>query len=132
MVTKGDCNLKAKEIERVMHSQLTFYSKIDARVSFLYSAWSASVNESMKGEGELLQGAGVTRSNVPKAPHLENCKLSSQVNKNLDKRIENESFPPWTLWKGFLHTYPLLTAGERLKSEGAYPPCVCIFPYMKL
>ncbi|KAG5532889.1 hypothetical protein RHGRI_027239 [Rhododendron griersonianum] len=122
MVTKGDCNLKPREIGRLMHSQLTFDSKIDARVSFLYSAWSASLNEPVKGEGELLQGVGVRRSNVPKAPHLENCKLSSQVNKNLDKLVENESFPPWTLWKGFLHTYPLSTAGERLKSEGAYPP----------
>ncbi|KAI8539522.1 hypothetical protein RHMOL_Rhmol09G0189400 [Rhododendron molle] len=122
MVTKGDCNLKPREIGWLMHSQLTFDSKIDARVSFLYSAWSASLNEPVKGEGELLQGVGVRRSNVPKAPHLENCKLSSQVNKNLDKRVENESFPPWTLWKGFLHTYPLSTAGERLKSEGAYPP----------
>ncbi|KAI8539512.1 hypothetical protein RHMOL_Rhmol09G0189100 [Rhododendron molle] len=122
MVTKGNCNLKPREIGWLMHSQLTFDSKIDARVSFLYSAWSASLNEPVKGEGELLQGVGVRRSNVPKAPHLENCKLSSQVNKNLDKRVENESFPPWTLWKGFLHTYPLLTAGERLKSEGAYPP----------
>lgn len=128
MVTKGDCNLKPREIETVMYSQKTFDSKIGERVSLLYSAWSASFNESMGVEGELLHGLGVRRSNVPKAPHLENCKLSSQVKENLDKRVENESFPPWTLWKGFLHTDSLLTAGERLKSEGAYPPWVRMFP----
>ncbi|KAI8539529.1 hypothetical protein RHMOL_Rhmol09G0189900 [Rhododendron molle] len=76
------------------------------KVSFLYSAWSALLNESMKGESDQLpQGADQVR-NVPKAPHLENCKLSAQVNKKLDKRVENESFPPWTLWKGLLDTYP--------------------------
>ncbi|KAF7132014.1 hypothetical protein RHSIM_Rhsim09G0136000 [Rhododendron simsii] len=90
------------------------------KVSFLYSAWSALLNESMKGQGDQLpQGADQVR-NVPKAPHLEDCKLSAQLNKKLDKRVENESFPPWTLWKGLLDTYP---SSERRKSdEGAYPP----------
>ncbi|XP_058183280.1 uncharacterized protein LOC131301129 [Rhododendron vialii] len=121
MVTEGDCNLKPREIERVTCSQQTLDSKMDERVSLLYSAWSGLLNESMKGEGELLQGV---RSNVPKAPHLENCKLSAQINKNLDKHVENESFPPWTLWKGFLDTYPSSTASERLKYEGVYPPWI--------
>ncbi|KAF7131522.1 hypothetical protein RHSIM_Rhsim09G0136600 [Rhododendron simsii] len=95
---------------------------MDERVSLLYSAWSGLLDESMKGKGELLQGV---RYNVPKAPHLENCKLSAQINKNFDKHVENESFPPWTLWKGFLDTYPSSTASEQLKSEGVYPPWVC-------
>ncbi|KAH7852633.1 hypothetical protein Vadar_027202 [Vaccinium darrowii] len=82
----------------------------------------------MKGEGELLQGVGVSRSNVPKAPHLENYKLNAQLNKKLDKRIESDSFPPWSLWKGVLDTYPLSIASDRLKSEGTYPPWVCMFP----
>ncbi|KAG5536106.1 hypothetical protein RHGRI_023780 [Rhododendron griersonianum] len=90
-----------------MYSQQTSEDNIDERVSFLYSAWSALLDESMKGEGELPQGADqVSRSNnnVSNAPHLEDCKLSAQLNKKLDKRVENESFPPWTLWKGLLDT----------------------------
>ncbi|KAG5532948.1 hypothetical protein RHGRI_027260 [Rhododendron griersonianum] len=107
-----------------MCSEQTSDDNIDERVSFLYSAWSALLDESTKGEGELPQGADQVRrsNNVPKAPHLENCKLSEQVNKKLDKRVANESFPRWTLWKGLLDTYPLSTASERLKSNGAYPP----------
>ncbi|KAH7839955.1 hypothetical protein Vadar_010642 [Vaccinium darrowii] len=107
-----------------MYSQQTFDSKFDKRVSLLFSAWSALLDESTKGEGEFWQGVGVRKSNVPKAPHLENCKLNAQLNKKLDKRVESESFPPWTLWKGVLDTYPLSTGGERLKSEGAYPPWI--------
>ncbi|KAG5532939.1 hypothetical protein RHGRI_027251 [Rhododendron griersonianum] len=66
-------------------------SNIDQeKVSFLYSAWSALLNESMKGEGDQSpQGADQVR-NVPKAPHLEDCKLSAQVNKKLNKREEFE------------------------------------------
>ncbi|KAF7132042.1 hypothetical protein RHSIM_Rhsim09G0136100 [Rhododendron simsii] len=105
----------------IMYSQQTSKDSVDERVSFLYSAWSALLDESTKGEGELPQGADQVR-NVPKAPHLEDCKLSAQLNKKLDKRVENESFPPWNLWKGLLDTYPSSTAGERLKSNGAYPP----------
>ncbi|XP_058183272.1 uncharacterized protein LOC131301125 isoform X2 [Rhododendron vialii] len=98
-------------------------SNIDQeKVSFLYSAWSALLNESMKGQGDQSpQGADQVR-NVPKAPHLEDCKLSAQVNKKLDKRVENESFPPWTLWKGLLDTYP--SSEARKSDEGAHPPWV--------
>ncbi|KAG5542649.1 hypothetical protein RHGRI_015702 [Rhododendron griersonianum] len=90
------------------NSSSDIISKIGClQVSFLYSAWSALLDESTKGEGELPQGADQVRrsnNNVPKAPHLEDCKLSAQLNKKLDKRVENESFPPWTLWKGLLDT----------------------------
>ncbi|KAG5532947.1 hypothetical protein RHGRI_027259 [Rhododendron griersonianum] len=124
MVTKGDSNLKPRETEKVMSSEQTQTSddNLDERVSFLYSAWSALLDESMKRKGKSPRGAKGRRSNVPKAPHLENCKLSEQLNKKLDKRVENESFPPWTLWKGLLDTYPSSAASKRLKSDGAYPP----------
>ncbi|XP_058183275.1 uncharacterized protein LOC131301127 isoform X1 [Rhododendron vialii] len=111
----------------IMYSQQTSEDSVDERVSFLYSAWSALLDESTKGEGELPQGADQVRrsnNNVPKAPHLEDCKLSAQLNKKLDKRVENERFPPWTLWKGLLDTYPSSTASKRLKSNGAYPPWI--------
>ncbi|KAI8539532.1 hypothetical protein RHMOL_Rhmol09G0190300 [Rhododendron molle] len=124
MVAKGDSNLKPREAEKLMSSQQTQTSddNLDERVSFLYSAWSALLDESMKRKGKSPRGAKGRRSNVPKAPHLENCKLSEQLNKKLDKRVENESFPPWTLWKGLLDTYPSSAASKRLKSDGAYPP----------
>ncbi|KAE9451243.1 hypothetical protein C3L33_16879, partial [Rhododendron williamsianum] len=125
-VTKGDSNLKPRETEKVMSSQQmqTSDDNLDERVSFLYSAWSALLDESMKRKGKSPQGAKGRRSNVPKAPHWENCKLSEQLNKKLDKRVENESFPPWTLWKGLLDTYPSSAASKRLKSDGAYPPWI--------
>ncbi|KAG5532946.1 hypothetical protein RHGRI_027258 [Rhododendron griersonianum] len=41
----------------IMYSQQTSEDNIDERVSFLYSAWSALLDESTKGEGELPQGA---------------------------------------------------------------------------
>ncbi|KAI8523848.1 hypothetical protein RHMOL_Rhmol13G0104200 [Rhododendron molle] len=71
-----------------MYLQQTSEDNIDERVSFLYSAWSALLDESTKGEGELLQGADQVRrsnNNVLKAPHLEDCKLSAQLNKKLNK-----------------------------------------------
>lgn len=130
MVTNGDCNLKLKETERVTYSHGSFDDKIDERVSSLYSAWTALLNNPTNSEGELLQGVGPSRLNVPKAPHLENCKLSAQLNERLDKHVENESFPPWTTWKGFLDTYPFSNDAQlkfyrrQAISEGAYPPWI--------
>lgn len=130
MVTNGDCNLNLKETERVMYSHGSFDHKIDERVSSLYSAWTALLNNPTNSEGELLQGVGPSRLNVPKAPHLENCKLRAQLNERLDKHVENESFPPWTTWKGFLDTYPFSNDAQlkfyrrQATSEGAYPPWI--------
>ncbi|KAB1208151.1 hypothetical protein CJ030_MR7G012992 [Morella rubra] len=99
----------------------------DEKVSLLYSAWSAMLNE----DGEYLKHLRLTGYSVPKAPHLENCKLTAQVNQRLDKRSENESFPPWAGWKGLLDMHPAATSNEQLRysrlkavSEGAYPPWV--------
>ncbi|GFS30194.1 hypothetical protein Acr_00g0010670 [Actinidia rufa] len=126
MVTQGDCNRKPKEIERIMYSEENVDRKFDERVSILYSAWSSLLNKPFNGEG-----VGPSRSNVPKAPHFENCELSAKVNKRLDNCVENSSFPPWTLWKGFLDDYPLSATDEQLKfyrhqaiSEVAYPPWI--------
>ncbi|GER34914.1 alpha-(1 6)-fucosyltransferase [Striga asiatica] len=70
-------------------------------------------------------------SNVPKAPHLEDCKSSFHVNRNLDMRIPNRTYPPWTLWKGTLDSVrksandeQLDSYTDRIVSEGAYPPWV--------
>ncbi|XAR64891.1 Glycoprotein 6-alpha-L-fucosyltransferase [Bertholletia excelsa] len=131
MVTYGDCNTKPKEIGRTMYLKESGEHEIDHQVSLLYSAWSELLKKQLNGEGELLQSVGWRRSNLPKAPHLENCKLREQVNKHLDIQVENESFPPWTMWKGFLDIYSLSVTDEQLKyyrnqtmSEGAYPPWI--------
>ncbi|KAG1361512.1 Alpha-(1,6)-fucosyltransferase [Cocos nucifera] len=99
------------------------------RVLMLYSAWSALLD----GEGNIFVG-GLQRSNVPQAPHLENCRSSVEANKHFDNYGENGSFPPWTLWKGLLGLDLLQQSlskgphqmhfGQRAKSEGAYPPWI--------
>ncbi|XP_068652488.1 uncharacterized protein [Aristolochia californica] len=97
----------------------------DWRVSFLYSAWSAKLNAS---ENQM------NKSNVPDAPHLEDCELIASLNQRLDSLEENGTFPPWTLWKGQLGLKLLQktpgtdkeqrSSGVSPKSEGAYPPWV--------
>ncbi|XP_057423892.1 uncharacterized protein LOC130717607 isoform X2 [Lotus japonicus] len=134
MVTSGDCNFKLKENERL----LDFKGIGDGddnnndRVSLLYSAWSAVLNESTSGGNEyLLKKNGISRSSLPNAPHLENCKVKTELYGRLDKRTGNESFPPWTSWKGFLQTFPVAASSEQINdlrlqaaSEGAYPPWI--------
>ncbi|KAF8401952.1 hypothetical protein HHK36_012903 [Tetracentron sinense] len=133
IITSGDCSSMPKETERRMDSQRSELNG-DKRLSLLYSAWSAMLNESVDGEGDFLKRLGLSRSSVPEAPHLENCKLAMQVNKNLDNRRENEIFPPWTIWKGLLGVELLnptsavhnqqLHFEHQAKSEGAYPPWI--------
>lgn len=104
----------------------------EEKVLMLYSAWSALLD----GEGNIFVG-GLQRSNVPQVPHLENCRSSVEASKHFDNHGENGSFPPWTLWKGLLGLdllRPSLSKGpdqmhfaRRAKSEGAYPPWVCLF-----
>lgn len=73
----------------------------------------------------------IKESNTPKAPHLENCKLRVELNRRLDTRVENQSFPRWTIWKGMLDEFqPLPSLEQQLYSKhpsvsnGAYPPWV--------
>lgn len=131
MFTGGDCNIKPMEIERKTYSQKRINLSIDERVSSLYLSWSALLNKS-KEKGQLLHSIGLGISKVPKAPHLENCKLNVEVNQHLDKRVENERLPPWTIWKGMLRNYLFSAAEEQLSnynhqpvSGGSYPPWVC-------
>ncbi|KAJ4719749.1 Alpha-(1,6)-fucosyltransferase [Melia azedarach] len=129
-VVSTDCKFKLKETERWIDSPESKTETDDERVSLLYSAWGALLTESVRDEREFWQKFGLNRSSVPKAPHLENCQLSSQTNTRLDTRAENESFPPWTSWKGLLDMYPASAANEQLRyrhriiSEGAYPPWI--------
>ncbi|XP_059665719.1 uncharacterized protein LOC132311694 [Cornus florida] len=132
MVTSGGCNFKPKEIEARLDSQKSIKWRADDKVPLLYSSWSDMLNDSIiEEEDQFLQGIGWGSSNVPKAPHFENCMLSAQVNERLDNRVANESFPPWTIWKGQLDVFPFSAADEQLRyyrhealSEGAYPPWI--------
>uniref|UniRef100_A0A2P2JRM5 Uncharacterized protein LOC105647752 n=1 Tax=Rhizophora mucronata TaxID=61149 RepID=A0A2P2JRM5_RHIMU len=131
LVTNTDCNCKMDKTERWVDSQRIKNVVDDERVPLLHSAWSALISESVEGETDFLQSIGLRKSSVPNAPHLENCKLRAQINERLDKHSENESFPPWTTWKGLLDMHPALTTNGHLSyfrhqaiSDGAYPPWV--------
>ena len=98
----------------------------------MYSSWSTFLNKSLE-DFKLLNsnGLGLPDPPNPKAPHLENCKLNAEVNQQLDKRMENELLPPWTIWKGTLHNYLLSSAEEQLRNYNyrpipgaSYPPWV--------
>ncbi|KAI5554584.1 hypothetical protein BDE02_19G023900 [Populus trichocarpa] len=132
-VANADCKFKRNEVvaERWVDSKRSKDGTDDERVSLLHSAWSALLSESDDGKSAFWHSAGLDKSSVPNAPHLENCKLSEQTNERLDKRAENERLPPWTTWKGLLDTHPASMANEQLKyfrhqaiSEGAYPPWI--------
>ena len=126
-VTSSDCKFKLKETERWVDSQ-----QHEGRISLLNEAWGALLTKKEPEESEFLQRFGISKSSVPNAPHLENCKLSAQVNKRLDTRAGAGRFPPWTTWKGSLDMYPATAADENIRSfkrqaasDGAYPPWVC-------
>ncbi|KAK7278216.1 hypothetical protein RJT34_23241 [Clitoria ternatea] len=119
-VTHSDCHFKLKETERLLDVKRNREQDYDEKVSMLYSAWSAVLNKSTIGG-----------SNLPNAPHLENCKMKTELYGNLDKRTGNGSFPPWTSWKGFLQKLTVAAFNEKMKklrhqaeSEGTYPPWI--------
>ncbi|GAV82996.1 hypothetical protein CFOL_v3_26447 [Cephalotus follicularis] len=126
-----DCNFKLKDVNRWVDSQRSQQDKDDDRSSLLYSAWGSLLTESDMVESEFIQRFGVSKSGIPNGPHLENCKLSTQVNERLDKHAKNESFPPWTSWMGFLDMHLSSVTKEQLMyfrhqaiSESAYPPWI--------
>ncbi|KAF5740481.1 hypothetical protein HS088_TW11G00550 [Tripterygium wilfordii] len=126
---KLDCKFQVKERERWAELQRSNRETDDERVSLLHSAWSALLPESADEESKFLQSVGLSKSILPNAPHLENCKLSAQMNKHLDQYAENKSFPTWTSWKGLLNMYPASANQssyfrQQDISEGAYPPWV--------
>ena len=132
MVTRTDCNVKAKETERLTDLKGRKERDNNDRVSLLYSAWSCVLTKSANGATECLQKLGISRSSLPNAPHLENCKVKTQLYDRLDKRTGNESFPPWTSWKGFLDMHHVAATTEQIQkfrhqavTNGAYPPWVC-------
>lgn len=123
MIARSDCHFKLKETERLWDSRSSRERDNEERVSLLYSAWSAELNESTSG--------GKEGSSLPNAPHLENCKVKTELYEYLDKRTGTDVFPPWTTWKGSLQTFSVAAFNEQMQklrheaaSEGAYPPWV--------
>ncbi|KAJ6296610.1 hypothetical protein OIU78_022347 [Salix suchowensis] len=132
-VSNADCKFERNEVftERWVDSKRSENGADDERVSLLHSAWNSLLSESVDGGSAFRHGAGLDRSAVPNAPHLENCKLKEQTNERLDKRNENEMLPPWTTWKGLIDTHPASLANEQIEyfrdqtiSEDAYPPWI--------
>ncbi|KAK6232921.1 hypothetical protein SCA6_002994 [Theobroma cacao] len=129
--TSIDCKFKLKETEKWVVSQQRKTESDDERVSLLTEAWGALLTDKADEESEFLQRFGLSKSSIPNAPHLDNCKLSARVKKRLDTRAGAERFPPWTIWKGSLDMFPATAANEQIRhfrhqaiSEGAYPPWI--------
>lgn len=64
----------------------------DDQVQLLVSAWD---NLQLK-DAVFLKKVGMNKSDVPNAPHLENCEGRSRVRERLDTRKANQTLPPWT------------------------------------
>lgn len=89
----------------------------ERRISLLYTLWDSLL------EGEGSRSAEFNRSNVPEAPHMENCQFNLQIYRKLDERGENGSLPPWRNWRALLgFEQRQIKKGEG--QEGAYPPWV--------
>ncbi|CAL5194589.1 unnamed protein product [Lathyrus oleraceus] len=116
--TITQCSFKPKDIQRLTDLKSRKEIDQDERVSLLYSAWNCVLNKPTTDTNKCLWKLGINESNLLNAPHLENCKAKSQLHDRLDKRIGNNSFPPWTNWKGLLDIRPLAV------TEGAYPPWI--------
>lgn len=116
--TITQCSFKPKEIERLTDLKSRKEINQDERVSLLYSAWSCVLTEPKTERSKCLWKLGISESNLPNAPHLENCNAKSQLHNRLDTRIGNDSFPPWTSRKGLLNMPPLAV------SEGNHPPWI--------
>ncbi|XP_028790347.1 uncharacterized protein LOC114746286 isoform X2 [Neltuma alba] len=130
-VTSTGCDLKLKETERLKDLKSSGERNSDGKVSLLYSAWSGLLTKSSNETFEKLQKLGISGSSLPSAPHLENCKVKAKLYERLDKRTGNESFPPWTSWKGFLSAYPASANNAHIQyfshkaaSDGTYPPWI--------
>lgn len=130
-VADGAHKVSTTEKEEIIYSEKHLSKlSIDERVFSMYSSWSAFLNKSIK-DFELQDSTGRGLPNAPKVPHLESCKLNVEVNQHLDKRLENQLLPPWTIWKGTLHNYLPSSAEELLRNRKyrpipgvSYPPWI--------
>ena len=63
----------------------------DDQVNLLVSAWD---NILLNNE-DYFKKLGISKSDVPNAPHLENCEERTRARERLDTRISNHTFPSW-------------------------------------
>lgn len=90
----------------------------EARAVQLYNAWSSMLNTT---SAEVLKS-----SDVPRPPHLDDCRLNVERYKRFDSYGDNCTFPHWTLWKGSLGLQLLNQKySENANQYGQYPPWVC-------
>ncbi|RZC68891.1 hypothetical protein C5167_034079 [Papaver somniferum] len=124
-----------KDAARKLHSQKKEESDRKEKIMLLYSAWTAMLNKSEGNiDNEFWSKLGLNISQVPKAPHLENCKSSAQVNKFFDIHRENEQNPDWENWEGLLRMKiqqenstvdsEQAHAEKMFKSKDTYPPWI--------
>ncbi|GFQ01964.1 hypothetical protein PHJA_002340300 [Phtheirospermum japonicum] len=133
-INNEDCKGLPKESERIIYSEKSTANGPDRNISLLYTTWSDQLRKSTDDdEYQLFRKIRLVKSNnnVPKAPHLEDCKLSVEMSRRLDTRIPNGTYPPWTLWEGTLDGLPKSESDEEIKyymdhivAEGAYPPWI--------
>lgn len=69
----------------------------DDQVNLLVSAW----DNLLQNNEDFLKKLEMNKSDVPNAPHLENCEVISRVRERLDTRRANQTFPTCT-WVCFL------------------------------
>ena len=63
----------------------------DDQMKLLVSAWD---NLLLNNE-DYFKKQGINKSDVPNAPHLENCKERTGVRERLDTPMANQTFPSW-------------------------------------
>ena len=73
----------------------------DARIMHLYNSWSTLLNTDK--DGVLKSSDGVFKSsNVPRPPHLEDCRTNAERSKVFDSYGDNGTFPRGRYGKGHL------------------------------
>uniref|UniRef100_A0A1J3FGJ5 Alpha-(1,6)-fucosyltransferase n=1 Tax=Noccaea caerulescens TaxID=107243 RepID=A0A1J3FGJ5_NOCCA len=80
----------------------------DDQVKLLVSAW----DNLLQNDEDFFKKLGINKSDVPKAPHLENCEERTRVWERLDTRIANQTYPPW-INGGDEENYPLTRRVQR-------------------
>ncbi|KAL3650156.1 hypothetical protein CASFOL_006559 [Castilleja foliolosa] len=130
----GDCKRLPQEKDKIIYSEKnTISATTDENVSLLYTAWNDLLLKSIDSDDyQLSRKIRLVKSdNVPKAPHLKDCKSSVALSRRLDTRILDGIYPPWTLWEGTLDGLPKSESDEEIKyyrdqvvAEGAYPPWI--------
>lgn len=109
------------------------------RLAFLIATWEASNMLLLKSfDDSLRKSFNISPSEVPRAPHLENCHEHFLINERLDAWGEHGTLPFWTLWKGqrfglhmdnIFNTYEEdNTSKKNVSTQSLYPPWVsCSF-----